>query len=93
MFIISVVLTILILKVAVSDFQSPHLPVASSSCSSYSSITMIYKPILSDERLPILVLIVSGLLTVSDCQEDILQDIVTNVSMRASGLAGKMTGE
>uniref|UniRef100_A0A1X7VRC7 Protein kinase domain-containing protein n=1 Tax=Amphimedon queenslandica TaxID=400682 RepID=A0A1X7VRC7_AMPQE len=44
-----------------------------------------------DERLPILVLIVSGLLTVSDCQEDILQDIVTNVSMRASLFSGKMT--
>ena len=54
---------------------------------------MIYKPILSDERLPILVLIVSGLLTVSDCQENILQDIVTNVSMRASFFARSMTGE
>ncbi|XP_019858484.1 PREDICTED: insulin receptor-related protein-like [Amphimedon queenslandica] len=52
---------------------------------------MIYKPILSDERLPILVLIVSGILTVSDCQEDILQDIVTNVSMRASLFARSMT--
>ncbi|XP_019858521.1 PREDICTED: uncharacterized protein LOC109586752 [Amphimedon queenslandica] len=52
---------------------------------------MIYKPILSGERLPILVLIVSGILTVSHCQEDILQDIVTNVSIRASLFARSTT--
>ena len=54
---------------------------------------MIYKPILRDGRLSVLVLLVSGLLTVCDCQEDILQDIVTNVSMRASLFTGSMTSE
>ena len=52
---------------------------------------MIYKPILRGGRLSVLVLLVSGLLTVCDCQE--IQDIVTNVSMRASLFARSMIGE
>ena len=52
---------------------------------------MIYKPILRDGRLSVLVLLVPGLLTVCDCQD--IQDIVTNVSMRASLFARSMIGE